>query len=178
LPERPEFPPPSLNLVPAFAADLPQKQGSDILMVAAFLQSFSGLLGLSSVTVDNLLAAGQHLMTLHCLLSDFLAAYASTLPGRLLDHLLTVYYCCNSRKCEACNTTCSDCSTSFRYIRMHALTGIVQTQLSMASSHSCLARSTLHCCACYKWTWRRLMLLVPYRSAFLDSLRQLPKSCS
>ncbi len=61
LPERPEFPPTSLNLVPAFAADLPQKEGSDILMVAAFLQSFSGLLGLSSVTVDNLLAAGQHL---------------------------------------------------------------------------------------------------------------------
>lgn len=56
-PVRPEFPPTSLNLVPAFAADLPQKQGSDILMVAAFLQSFSGLLGLSSVTVDNLLAA-------------------------------------------------------------------------------------------------------------------------
>ncbi|KAA6429324.1 MAG: hypothetical protein FRX49_00719, partial [Trebouxia sp. A1-2] len=55
--ERPEFPPTSLNLVPAFAADLPQKQGSDMLMVAAFLQSFSGLLGLSPVTVDNLLAA-------------------------------------------------------------------------------------------------------------------------
>jgi hypothetical protein len=57
--------------VPAFAADLPQKEGSDILMVAAFLQSFSGLLGLSSVTVDNLLAAGQHPITLHCLLSIF-----------------------------------------------------------------------------------------------------------
>ncbi len=64
LPERPEFPPPSLNLVPAFAADLPQKQGSDMLMVCAFLQSFSSLLGLAPVTVDNLLAAGEQHMTL------------------------------------------------------------------------------------------------------------------
>ena len=63
LPERPEFPPPSLNLVPAFAADLPQKQGSDMLVVCAFLQSFSGLLGLTTITVDNLLAAGVETLT-------------------------------------------------------------------------------------------------------------------
>ena len=58
LPERPEFPPPSLNLVPAFAADLPAKQGGDMLMVCAFLHSFGSLLGLSPVTMDDLLAAG------------------------------------------------------------------------------------------------------------------------
>lgn len=75
--------------MPAFAADLPQKQGSDMLMVAAFLQSFSGLLGLSPVTVDNLLAAGQHQITMHCFLSVFLDACVP-LPRILLDHLLTV----------------------------------------------------------------------------------------
>lgn len=57
LPERPEFPPPSLNMVPAFAADLPAKQGSDMLMVCAFLHSFSSLLGLTPMTVDSLLQA-------------------------------------------------------------------------------------------------------------------------
>ena len=59
LPERPEFPPPSLNMVPAFAADLPSKQGSDMLMVCAFLHSFSSLLGLTPMSVDSLLQAGQ-----------------------------------------------------------------------------------------------------------------------
>ena len=59
LPERPEFPPPSLNLVPAFATDLPHKQGSNMLTVCAFLNSFSDLLGLPPVTLDNLLSAGQ-----------------------------------------------------------------------------------------------------------------------
>ena len=60
LPERPEFPPSSLNMVPAFAADLPAKQGSDMLMVCAFLHSFSSLLGLAPMTVDNLLQAGKN----------------------------------------------------------------------------------------------------------------------
>ena len=58
LPERPEFPPPSLNLVPAFASDMPHKEGSDMLTVCAFLHSFSDLLNLPPVTVDSLLAAG------------------------------------------------------------------------------------------------------------------------
>ena len=58
LPERPEFPAPSLNLVPAFATDLPHKQGSDMLTVCAFLHSFTDLLGLPPVTLDNLLSAG------------------------------------------------------------------------------------------------------------------------
>ncbi|KAL3160989.1 hypothetical protein ABBQ38_009378 [Trebouxia sp. C0009 RCD-2024] len=57
LPERPEFPPPSLNLVPAFPADLPHKQGSDMLTVCAFLHSFTDLVGLPPVALDNLLAA-------------------------------------------------------------------------------------------------------------------------
>ena len=83
LPERPEFPPPSLNLVPAFAADLPAKQGGDMLMVCAFLHSFGSLLGLSPVTMDDLLAAGidaaHHLVCLSlcvCLSVSLLSVYA------------------------------------------------------------------------------------------------------
>lgn len=59
LPVRPEFPPPSLHLVPAFAAGLDAKLGADMLMIWTFLHSFGDLLGLPAATLDDLLAAGE-----------------------------------------------------------------------------------------------------------------------
>lgn len=69
LPVRPEFPPPSLHLVPAFAAGLDAKLGADMLMIWTFLHSFGDLLGLPAATLDDLLAAGEISDTHHAVLS-------------------------------------------------------------------------------------------------------------
>lgn len=57
-PQRPEFPPPSLGLGPAFAGDGALEGephlGGDVLMVASFLHSFPELLGLRPLpTADD-----------------------------------------------------------------------------------------------------------------------------
>ena len=74
LPVRPEFPPPSLQLIPAFAPGLDAKLGADMLQAWTFLHCFGDLLGLPAATLDDLLAAGERLllMLLCCSIQPFL----------------------------------------------------------------------------------------------------------
>lgn len=65
LPVRPEFPPPGLQLIPAFAPGLDAKLGADMLQAWTFLHSFGDLLGLPAATLDELLAAGEEVLFCH-----------------------------------------------------------------------------------------------------------------
>lgn len=57
LPERPPFPPPSVCTQPAFPPELGADLGPEVLAVWAFLHSFGDILGLSSASVEEILAA-------------------------------------------------------------------------------------------------------------------------
>lgn len=85
-PERPEFPPPSLQLQPAFVDGLTDAMGGDIVFVWNFLNCFGEGLGLPSTSVEALvdaLALGQrsvllselHICLLRLLQSDMEEAH-------------------------------------------------------------------------------------------------------
>jgi hypothetical protein len=59
---RPEFPPPSLGLKPAFPPELGNELGGEVLMVWNFLYGFSDVLGMHTPSLDSLLHA---LMDVH-----------------------------------------------------------------------------------------------------------------
>ncbi len=61
-PQRPEFPPPSLGLVPAFAGQNLDTTafGPDVLMVAGFIHNFSDLFGLRPPPSADQLAQVRH----------------------------------------------------------------------------------------------------------------------
>lgn len=52
---RPEFPPPSLAFTRLLPHELPDAAGGDLLFIWSFLRSFGDLLGLTTLTVDQLL---------------------------------------------------------------------------------------------------------------------------
>ncbi|MEW5303073.1 MAG: hypothetical protein WDW36_005801 [Sanguina aurantia] len=85
---RPPFPPPSLNLPPAFPTELGDAVGGEMATVWGFLQCFSELVGLRCVTLDDLvsgLALGQdsslwgdvHITLLRLLQADMEESYAT-----------------------------------------------------------------------------------------------------
>ncbi|KAG1674622.1 hypothetical protein FOA52_001871 [Chlamydomonas sp. UWO 241] len=104
---RPEFPPSSLALAPAFPPELGNELGAEVLMVWNFLFSFSDLLGFSCPTLDELLASlahGKdcvlvpliHITLLRMLQADMEEAHAAGAalpcgPGNFLDRALSFY---------------------------------------------------------------------------------------